>query len=325
MKMPWHRSEPETRDYTSAVTAAIEAAAAGQSQRPSCVEIAAGQVSRAFASGDAAGADAGLFTATVLGRIGRDLIRAGESVWLARRGRLRYVMRYTINENGFYHLDSPAYGRDVNPNDMFHVRYAVNGQTLRGVAPIDLTPTLRDMLLHMESQIRDEANTPTGYLLPIPVEGDEVDALRNDLSRLAGQVALVKTATGGWDQGRASAPRREYEPIRFGMRLPDSTVVAYRDAQRMALAAMGVPTGLIDPEDGTGQREAWRRFLHGTIQPLARLVEAAAASAGLGVALTFDALMASDIAGRARAFQSLVGAGMDIEAAAAATGLITEE
>ena len=43
------------------------------------------------------------------------------------------------------------------------------------------------------------------------------------------------------------------------------------------------------------------------------------------VSLNFDSLMASDISGRARAFQSMVGGGMDITKAAALSGLMVEE
>ena len=41
--------------------------------------------------------------------------------------------------------------------------------------------------------------------------------------------------------------------------------------------------------------------------------------------LNFDALMASDLQGRARAFQSLVGGGMDVERAATLSGMLQGE
>ena len=41
--------------------------------------------------------------------------------------------------------------------------------------------------------------------------------------------------------------------------------------------------------------------------------------------LNFDSLMASDISGRARAFQSMVGGGLDVAKAAALSGLMTAE
>ena len=44
-----------------------------------------------------------------------------------------------------------------------------------------------------------------------------------------------------------------------------------------------------------------------------------------GLALDFSALFASDITGRARAFASMVQAGMEIDKAAALSGLLTGE
>ena len=44
-----------------------------------------------------------------------------------------------------------------------------------------------------------------------------------------------------------------------------------------------------------------------------------------GLRLVWDELRASDLAGRARAFQSMVGAGMDIAKAAALPGLTEAE
>ena len=78
--------------------------------------------------------------------------------------------------------------------------------------------------------------------------------------------------------------------------------------------------------EGTGAREAFRRFLHATIAPAARLVEVElSAKLDTEVTLSFDALYASDITGRARAFQSMVGGGMDVAKAAALSGLMADE
>ena len=76
--------------------------------------------------------------------------------------------------------------------------------------------------------------------------------------------------------------------------------------------------------DGTGQREARRRFLHGTVQPLANMLAVELARAtGYPCSISFESLFASDIQGRARAFQSLVGGGLPIEDAATASGLVS--
>lgn len=91
--------------------------------------------------------------------------------------------------------------------------------------------------------------------------------------------------------------------------------------------ACGIPPSLVTlPTDGTGQREAWRRFLHGSVSPVARLVETGLAAKldTPDLRLHFDALYAADLMGRARAWRSLVGAAgaMDTERAARLAGLV---
>ena len=78
---------------------------------------------------------------------------------------------------------------------------------------------------------------------------------------------------------------------------------------------------------GTAAREALRRWLHTTLHPLARAVQAEL-RAGLNapeLSLNFDGLFASDLSGRARAFGSLVKSGMDIDRAAALAGLLADD
>ena len=63
--------------------------------------------------------------------------------------------------------------------------------------------------------------------------------------------------------------------------------------------------------------------MHGAVQPLADLLaaELAVKLDVPGLRLTFDRLFASDLSGRARAFGSLVQAGMDADRAARLAGL----
>ena len=174
--------------------------------------------------------------------------------------------------------------------------------------------------------MRDEMSGAVGHVLPIPVDGADasVDDLKRDLGSLKGRTAIVETTAGGWGEGRLSAPRNDYQPQRIGPNPPPSVGTAYSASQLSILAACGVPVELVHPADGTGQREAWRRFLHGTIQPLGRIVAGELSRlAGRPVSLSHDSLFASDIAGRARAFQSMVGAGMELAEAASKSGLMT--
>ena len=94
------------------------------------------------------------------------------------------------------------------------------------------------------------------------------------------------------------------------------------------LGACGVPAAIFEAgAAANARREAWRGWLHGSLQPLAEIAaaELAAKLDTPGLAFTFDRLFASDLSGRARAFQSLVGGGMEPGKAAALAGLMEGE
>ena len=91
---------------------------------------------------------------------------------------------------------------------------------------------------------------------------------------------------------------------------PAQTIPDLRKQVTVAvLAACGVPPELADGAAESARREAWRQFMHGTIAPVARIVaaELAVKLDAPDLRLSFDALMASDIQGRARAWRSLTG------------------
>ena len=178
--------------------------------------------------------------------------------------------------------------------------------------------------------LADEAGGPTGHVLPVPQgpesegDADPLADLRADIAALRGRTALVETAAGGWGEGAAAAPAHDWRTARIGA-APGAPLVGLHDSSaRAVLAACGVPSALFDAgTDASGRREAWRQFLHGSLQPLAALVaeELAGKLEAPGLTLGFDRLMASDLQGRARAFQSLTGGGLAAERAAALAGL----
>ena len=71
-----------------------------------------------------------------------------------------------------------------------------------------------------------------------------------------------------------------------------------------------------------GMRESFRQFFFATIAPVGRIVaqEAQRVMGGSG-SLDWSALAASDVTGRARAFGSLVKAGMAVDEARRIAGL----
>ena len=161
----------------------------------------------------------------------------------------------------------------------------------------------------------DESAGPRGSLLPIPQdpEGDEADeaapgstaALRAEIASLRGKAALVETTAGGWDEGKDAAPGGDWTPRRIGAS-PPAPLVSLRDGAALAiLAACAVPVELIAGGDGTSLREAWRRFLHSTVQPVGRII-----AVELGRKLDVDVQL------------GFVGAGMATDKAAALAGLM---
>ena len=100
---------------------------------------------------------------------------------------------------------------------------------------------------------------------------------------------------------------------RFGANPPSALVELRHEPAQAVLMACGVPVEI--------SREAYRQLLHGRIASLARMVEAELAKKlEAPVTLNFDQLRAADIMSRARAYASLVTAGMQPERAARIAG-----
>ncbi|MDE0679589.1 MAG: hypothetical protein OXI11_05140 [Gammaproteobacteria bacterium] len=320
--------ETENRTYSDIVTNALLDAAmdtAGDAYI-SALETSAGALSRAFTAAIVTGAG-GAISPWVMAQIGRGLVEAGESVWHRVGMRLERVDNYdfpgrTITRYNLNMTDGRVIQADASR--VLHVRWNVNIHNGRGLGPLMQARALRTMMQRLEESMSDELSAAVGYLLPIPDDGqsENVQALRDQIAALKGKIAVIETARAGWGQGPAQGPRRELDLQRLGPNIPASSVDLYQAARNAVFAACGYPVALVGIEDGTAQREAWRRYLHGTVAPLGRLVVEAAGMAGLNISIAWDNLFASDIQGRARAFQSLVASGMSLERAAAASGIL---
>ena len=333
--------EARQSNYTDAITAQIIATAGGSISEPdpystAALEIGAGVLQRAFAVADVEGAE---IDPVLLGDMVRSLIVSGQCayyydltelipapIWEISGGISRASWRYKLE------IPSPSgntFTFEVGSNRVVHPRYSFDKvQPWIGVGPLQRALLSGQLQANIESSVRDETSGSVGYLLPIPTAGDDpsVTLLKDDLKKLKGKTVVVETTAGGWGEGRLAAPSQDYAPKRIGPNPPASVPEIMRHNQLSILATIGVPVELVTASDGTGQREAWRRCLHGTIQPLGVLLSAELSRVyGRKVQLTFDRLMASDIQGRARAFQSMVGGGMSVTEAAAQSGLLSDE
>ena len=113
---------------------------------------------------------------------------------------------------------------------------------------------------------------------------------------------------------------------RFGAEPPASLVELVDVSSREIYAACGFNAALWGDSQAASVREAWRLALFGVLAPLGRLVQAELQDKLEDtVTLSWQELRASDLSGRARAFQSMVGGGMAVDQAVAVAGLMVED
>ena len=330
--------------YTDAIVQAILASVEGGEGKAvpaitAALETAAGLYAAAFASARVEGTN--LVNPKMLSSIARELIRNGESVYLIRGNGRGVVLLHadTWDITGGYMPDTWRYQvsipspsgkglvQRVPYDEVIHAMYShESSRPWVGVSPIGWASETGLLLATVERVLKDESGGTRGYVLPMPAGGTdkEVTLLKQDLATLRGRTALTETTASGWGGGRADAPQSDWRPRRIGPDYPDSVVELRRDAQRAVVAACQVPLGLLEGSDASGLRESWRQFLHGGVNPLAKLV-AAELSEKLErtINLDFTELYAADVQGRARAFQSLTGGGMEVSRAATLAGLTT--
>ena len=350
MKWPWwQRLERRDSSYTDALIESILANVSGsrataRADATAGVEAAAGIVGRAFAGADVSGPGPVLdaLTPHCLNVIGRTLIRKGEFVayldvidgmlaiypasdWDVWGDHMDWT--YRVNLSGPNRTQTR---NNVRAESVLHVMYAADPETpWRGVGPIQAARIAGRLSAETAQALADESSGPRGHLLGVPSKDgadDTLSSLRGDIRGLRGGLALIESRqTMAEDMGSRTA-RREWSPDRIGAQPPEAQVRLLEKSTMEVLAACGVPPELVTGGDGTSLRESYRRLLHSTIAPLGRIVEAELRSkVDQNIGIGFDSLFASDLSGRARAFQSMVNGGLSVERAASLAGLMDQD
>ena len=336
------------RPYTDALVDYLTTQAAGTSAGdPSAIaalEAAAGLYARAFAGAEV---DHEAVGPGVRALIARDLIRRGESVHLieVRPGGVVGLVpagSWDVRggwdpESWWYRVDlfgpSGNISRYVPAAAVVHCRYAVDpARPWWGVSPLDWARDTGTLAAHLEKRLGEEAGGAVAHVLPVPQDGgdgegtDPLADLKADIRTARGRTVLTETTAAGWGEGRGAAPQSDWQPRRIGANPPAVLQGLRRDVFEAVLSACGVPVSLVTDADGTSQREAFRRFLTTGVQPVADLVaEELSVKLAVPVGFCFEGLYAHDLAGRAAAFQKLVGGGMALEKALAVSGLAVPE
>ena len=350
MRWPW--TKPETResggDFSDAVVRLIEAQAAGTAADASstaAVEAAAGALSRAFTSAEVVAAPwvQQAVSPAVLGQIGRDLIRKGDSMHVIRvggDGLVRLIPCSSWHWEGNHDpaswtVRATAYGPSTSTtwslpaSSVVSLHWGSNpGQPYLGVAPTSWAHTSSRLGAEVERSLADEAAGPLAQLLAVPQDGgddgdsDPLAGLKADIRGARGKALLVETTNAGWGEGKTAAPQSDWKQQRLGPSPPEVLAQLRRDAFEHVLAACGTPPSLFTDSDGTSQREAVRRWHLGTVLPLARVLEhELTAKLETDVILRFDKYP-MDLLGRANAFSKLVAGGVVVDEALSTSGLL---
>ena len=240
--------------------------------------------------------------------IGRSLIRNGEVLFAVEvnDGRVRLIPASSWDVDGDadpgswrYRLSLSGPSRtetvEVAASEMIHIRLQVDAeQPWRGISPLASAAIAGRLSAETAQALADEVSGPRGALLPIPVDGSDptVGSLKSDLKQLRGQIALVESVAAGWaSDGAQTRPKADWESRRIGASPGQALIAQAEMASREVYSACGIPLGVVIDTEGTAQRESFRRLLHGTVVPLAKIVaEELSLKFEADISLAFDSL-----------------------------------
>ena len=353
MRWPWQPRETReaTGGFTGIISQLVELQAAGTTQQASAtaaMEAAAGALSRAF-MGAAVNAPPDIAEAVsprVLGQIGRDLVRVGESLHVIRMsgGRLHLFPASTWYwEGGANPRDWTCTATTYGPSDsetwrvpfdsvVFATWGSPTARPYHGLGPGSWARDTARLMSNAERSLADEAGGPVAQLLPIPQDGgdgedtDPLAGLKATIKDAKGNALLVETTAAGWQEGKAAAPLGDWKAMRLGPNPPEAFGKVAEQSFNRFLAAAGVPPGLFaEGADGTAMRESLRQWHMGVVRPMARALESELSEKfGVAVALKFDRYPL-DMVSRGQTFAKLAGIeGISPELALELSGMLDD-
>ena len=299
------------------------------------IEGAARIIGNALATAEVAGADA--LTPGLREMIGREIVKTGECLFLKQGKALLPVASWDIRGDPdpaawAYHvtINGPDTSQEthakVMADQVLHFRVNCRPESpWQGVAGWQGAKATADTSAAAERSAGESAAVPSGSILPFPLSSgarntDQVEQAQKmtetATKALDKSGLLVLPVPGDSGAGNLGTSRIGPEPAVAHVQL--------RNEAQLALAwACGVPPQLLHWQaQGNTMRECWRQLQHGTLEPLARIIEGELMAKGVdGVKFSFKALHASDLATRGRVLKQLVDAKMPLAEAREIAGL----
>lgn len=271
--------------------------------------------------------------ANVLAQVGADLLLKGESCWHIRTNGsdldLVPVAYWDELGNGKYHLHLAR----VNSTETIRaiegevLKLTINSDTSqpwRGRSPFTLMGLSPTLLAEIENAVSGALPMAGKGVLPMPStiapeeKAKTLSGLQNGSLAVVTSKADFAHQTGG---ERSEMRRVELTPDLQRLDINKFT----DDLHTRLLTGAGIPAALMTPNGNAGaMREAYRLFALQTVQPLARQILPEFTRKLNVSGISLDAMMSSDVAGRARAVGVLTKAGVDLNKAMKLVGWSNE-
>ena len=169
----------------------------------------------------------------------------GRDPWSVEGGPIRSSWVYEATQHG----PSGSYSRTLDASRVIHVQYSyAPSRPWDGRGPLAASSA-------------SERCSPSRRSTP--------DS-RATSTELSGKAVLVRSTSGNWDRG-GPAQRDEYMPRRLGANPPPTLHELRGGLAEHVFACCGVLVALLGRSDGTLLREAWRQYIFGAVEPVARI------------------------------------------------------
>ena len=261
------RAEVEQRasSYTDLVIQEATADVSGTGADPrqlASVQAAAGAWGRGFAAAQVRGGGrrVAFAGASWLHELGRTLLLAGEAVYLlsvedgeVRARRASDWDVHGVNEPWRYRLtfsgpDGTLVNRARSESVLHFMLNASPQAPHQGRSPFALSSLTADTAAYAEKQLRNEARSNHGRLIPAPIDGlstEDLDSLKADVQSLTGVARLVPSFARGLGSGALPSGASDWAIRRLFMEPAETVVALRRDLAAEVLAVAGVPAELL--------------------------------------------------------------------------------